>query len=121
LDSLDFTRRALDPHFLQRVALIAFLALHFMQIFLFNNLSSASGKRAIFFTCYYFLLTIRYIARLMDVKGYNAFHQKSAAHRVRELFSLFLINMQFFFLQTQSLFNSCVASSCPANLKELKT
>jgi len=47
-----------------------------MQIFLFNNLSSASGKRAIFVTCYYFLLSIRYIARLMDVKTYNVFHQK---------------------------------------------
>jgi len=74
---LDLTRRALLPHFLQRVALIAFLALHFIQIFLFNNLSSASGKRAIFVTCYYFSILIRYIARLMDVKGYNVFHQKS--------------------------------------------
>jgi hypothetical protein len=105
LDSLDFTRRALEPHFLQRVALTAFLALHFMQIFLFNNLSSASGKRAIFLSpAIIFLLMIRYTARLMDVKRYNAFHQKIRCLQSSKPFSLCISQLQFSCLLTQSLF-----------------
>jgi len=98
---------------------MAFLALHFMQIFLFNNLSSASGKRAIFVTCYYFLLLIRYIARLKDVKTYNVFHQKITLPAEFATFSALLFHMSGFFpiLQTQNLFIGSVVYSVPCRLK----
>ncbi|AAM30638.1 hypothetical protein MM_0942 [Methanosarcina mazei Go1] len=69
-----------------------------MQIFLFNNLSSASGKRPIFVTCYYFLLSIRYIARLMDVKTYNVFHQKFPRLTGFELFFSSITYPALFFI-----------------------
>ena len=44
--SLDFGLKPLYPHFLQTLALIGFRALHFMHIFTFNSLASASGNLA---------------------------------------------------------------------------
>jgi hypothetical protein len=47
LPSFAFTRSSVDLHRLHRSALIALEAPHFMQIFLSNNLASASGNRVI--------------------------------------------------------------------------
>jgi len=93
-----------------------------MQIFLFNNLSSASGKRPIFVTCYYFSILIRYIARLMDVKGYNVFHQKSPSfiEFASFLSFIFRIIIVFLILLTQSLFIAYVVYSLPCGLTKMR-